>query len=184
VVDEEHIKDDIADACFHQTWMKNAPVHLVIVSDVDRLGKMYGERGEKLYCHHNAAAMTENVLIAAANHGLCTCWVGAFNEEKISQILSIPENYIPEVVITVGYPDEEPPAPVKQSLDALVFLNGWTHSNNIPFLMKDYADVFQYHMKRVKKSVTTSGKKVGKKFHEHINDHIKKFKDSQKKKEE
>lgn len=175
ILDEEHIKDSIADACYNQTWMKSAPIHIVIVSDVGRLTKMYHSKGE-IYAHQNAAAMTENMLICATSHGLDTCWVGAFDEQKVSNILGIPDNMNPEVIITLGYGDEKVPIPVKQSMEELVYLNGWGHLNNVPFLMKDYADVWQYHAKRFGKSVKTSSKKI----HEKLKDNLKQYFDKKK----
>jgi nitroreductase len=36
--------------------------------------------------------------IAAHELGLGACWVGAFNEEKVREILNLPDNLIPVVI--------------------------------------------------------------------------------------
>ena len=39
---------------------------------------------------------------------LIIVWVGAFNEEKVSTILSLPDNIIPIALLPIGYKDEKP----------------------------------------------------------------------------
>jgi nitroreductase len=46
--------------------------------------------------------------LTASALGLSSVWVGAFNEERISIILSLPDNIIPIELLPIGYKDEEP----------------------------------------------------------------------------
>jgi len=59
----------------------------------------------------DCSAATENLLIAAANMGLGTCWIGSYPKEDtmehIRKTLNIPENVFPLCLIYVGYPAEE-----------------------------------------------------------------------------
>jgi nitroreductase len=92
------------------SFIANAP--LVIVACVDyRLASQYKERGKLLYCIQDCAASVQNLLLAAHDLGLGTCWVGAFKEETLREILGLPENLRPVAIVPVGYPARTPKAP-------------------------------------------------------------------------
>lgn len=94
---------------------------LVVVACVDlHIASRYGDRGKQLYCIQDAAASIQNLLLAAHELGLGTCWVGAFNEERIAGILDLPDNLRPVAVIPVGYPARTPKAPDRVARDAAV----------------------------------------------------------------
>lgn len=50
----------------------------------------------------------EHVALTAASEGLGTCWVGSFEEDKVKQLLKIPEDYRVIVLLAMGYPREKP----------------------------------------------------------------------------
>lgn len=56
----------------------------------------------------DAAAAIENILLAAWGKGVGSCWLGALNREKISQILNIDEKYYIDSVVALGKPAEKP----------------------------------------------------------------------------
>lgn len=57
---------------------------------------------------HDVGAAVENMILQAWGHGIGSCWVASVGKEKVQEILEIPENYIVDSVLAVGYPDEEP----------------------------------------------------------------------------
>ncbi len=60
----------IADACIHQDWMSEAPVHIVVCAELKRITDFYGVRGERLYAVQNCAVALENMMLAAHSLGL------------------------------------------------------------------------------------------------------------------
>lgn len=76
---------------------------IVVSSDLEIVAAKYGERGRNLYAPQNCAAAVENILLAAIALGLGACWVGAFDEETAKQILDLPNNVRPMVLIPIGY---------------------------------------------------------------------------------
>ncbi len=50
----------------------------------------------------------ENVILVALEEGVASCCVGLINIEKLRGVLSIPDDYIIELVLALGYPDEKP----------------------------------------------------------------------------
>ncbi len=125
VVDDEDKRKAIADACFQQYWMANAPIHIVICNKPADVERYYGIRGERLYSVQNCAAAAENMLLMAHDQGLGACWIGAFDEDKIKEILGIIKEVRPQMVIPIGYADGEPLVPSKYKLDKIVYLNQW-----------------------------------------------------------
>ena len=96
------------------SFVAHAP--LVVVACVDHhSASRYGDRGKHLYCIQDTAASIQNLLLAAHDLGLGTCWVGAFKEESIMGILDLPDNLRPVAIVPVGYPARTPKAPDRVS---------------------------------------------------------------------
>jgi nitroreductase len=51
----------------------------------------------------------EHMILAATALSYGTCWIGAFNEQKVKQILKIPENLAVIALLPIGTADEHPP---------------------------------------------------------------------------
>lgn len=131
VVTDELKKENIAHACLKQNWIAKAPVILVLCNDPDKIKSFYGERGIKLYSVQNCAAVAENILLAATNLGIASCWIGAFNEKGIKKSLRIPNDVSAEIIIPIGYryPDVKPGKSFKIDLDKMIFHNEWKKTN-------------------------------------------------------
>ncbi len=124
-IDDPGKRKAIAEACVGQLWMAQAPLHIVIVSEPDTARRHYGVRGERLYSIQNCACAAQNMMLAAHAIGLGTCWVGAFDEERIKETVNIPEHVRPQMIITVGYPAETPKIPWKLTLEDVQFFRSY-----------------------------------------------------------
>lgn len=178
VIDDESTKDLIADACFRQTWMKSAPVFFVVVANPKDLSIMYGDRGSKLYSIQNASIIAQNMILTASDRGLGTCWVSAFNEEKIQQALGLPDEFIPQVVIPLGYIDEVVPVPPKIALIGFVFINtygGLGRFDSHDLLFKEYANYMQKNVVKVVKNTNAGVTAVSKLAIKKIKPHLRKI---------
>ncbi|MCM8817713.1 MAG: nitroreductase family protein [Candidatus Omnitrophica bacterium] len=51
-------------------------------------------------------AAIENILLAATDNGIGSCWIGSVQKEKLAKILNIPSDYTIEYVVALGYPAE------------------------------------------------------------------------------
>jgi len=101
IIKDEAKKEEIADAC-KQKWINEAPVVIVVVSDLD-LASSYYEGNAELYSTQNAATAIENMLLMATSLDLGNCWVSVFDNDKIRAALKLPDNFRPEAVMTIGY---------------------------------------------------------------------------------
>jgi nitroreductase len=121
VVRDRGVKEGLARAALNQMFIAEAPVVVVVCADVERSGMYYGDRGRYLYCIQDTAAAIQNMLLAAYALGYGTCWVGAFREEVVREILGLPDNVRPVAIIPIGRPAEKPRPPARIPLEHVVF---------------------------------------------------------------
>lgn len=167
VLEKEKIKS-ITECCLHQHWMATAPVHIIICSEPKKSEQHYGVRGERLYAVQNCAAAVENMLLAVHAQGLSSCWVGAFDEEKLKRVLNIPEEARPQVVLPIGYSNEKREKPKRQALYDKVFVESW--GNRISNLQH----VMGYYSADVKKVINNFKDTIDGKHNEKIHHKMKK----------
>lgn len=115
----------MAEACINQDWIAAAPIIIAVIAEPDKAKRFFGIRGERLYTIQNCAAAAENMLLAAHAQGLGACWVGAFDENKMSGLLRLLEEHRTQVIIPIGYAEEYDLSPQKFRLENVVFLDHW-----------------------------------------------------------
>lgn len=120
VVKDKKMKRKLSEAALNQTFIQKAPVVIVVCADLNRSSRGYGSRGKHLYSLQDTAAATENILLAAQELGLATCWVGAFREKEVAKAVKAPRNLRPVAIVPVGHPAERPVAPPKRSVNEIV----------------------------------------------------------------
>ncbi|MEM2001768.1 MAG: nitroreductase family protein [Candidatus Methanomethylicaceae archaeon] len=59
----------------------------------------------KWYAIDTAIAL-QNMVIAATNEGLGSCWIGSFDEMEVKKLLKVPEGYRVIAMLALGYPRE------------------------------------------------------------------------------
>lgn len=106
VVKNSHVKKELASLCFNQEQIIEAPVAIVVMADPARSNERYGERGAQLYCLQDTAAAIQNLLLAAEGVGIGACWVGAFDEPKVQQLVEAPPRLRAVAIICLGYSNE------------------------------------------------------------------------------
>ena len=111
VIKDKKLQAEIKEKSCGQEWILTAPAFIVICTESERSASRYGDRGRDLYSIQDTAAAIQNILLCAKSMGLGTCWCGAFDEKKLSEVLKIPEKFRPVGLIPVGYPanDAYPP---------------------------------------------------------------------------
>ncbi|NOX45258.1 MAG: nitroreductase family protein [Caldiserica bacterium] len=120
VVRDRGLKAELVAAALGQGFIAEAPVVVVVCADLERARRAYGERGEGLYCIQDTAAATQNMLLAAHAKGLGNCWVGAFSEEEVRAVLSLPDGLRPVAIVPIGRPAQEPRPRPRRPLEEVV----------------------------------------------------------------
>lgn len=59
---------------------------------------------------YDVGAAMENMILAAREEGLGTCWLLSVDREKLAGILNVPGRYRIDCVLALGYPAESPVA--------------------------------------------------------------------------
>jgi SagB-type dehydrogenase family enzyme len=96
------LRQAVARAALHQTWMTHAPVMVVMAAEYRRCTARYGERGI-MYTHMEAGHVGTNVFLQAEALGLGAGIVGAFEDKGLGQTLQLPKEQVPLLVMPVGY---------------------------------------------------------------------------------
>jgi nitroreductase len=107
-------------AAWDQEFLAEAPVVLIFCSNPDRSSVKYGDRGVKLYSIQDATIACTYSQLAAKAQGLDTVWVGAFDEKAVSEILQIPSNLRPVVLLPIGYAGKVPSVRPRRELRDLI----------------------------------------------------------------
>lgn len=125
IVKDQEIKKQLVKAALGQSFIAQAPVVVVVCANQERSAMVYGKRGSELYCLQDTAIATQTMLLAITALGYGACWVGAFNESEVREIMKIPEECRPVAIIPIGMPVKIPPATPRISLVELIHREHW-----------------------------------------------------------
>ena len=125
VVHDPQIKKRLSEAALGQAFVKAAPVVVVVCGNTGRAAEQYGTRGQALYSIQDADAAVMQILLAAHGKGLGTCWVGAFDDNRVSSILKLPVHIKPIAIIPLGYPAVKPAKTSRLPIEDLVHQDNW-----------------------------------------------------------
>ncbi|HSK46405.1 MAG TPA: nitroreductase family protein [Coriobacteriia bacterium] len=115
VVRSDEAKQKLSSA-LSQRWATKAPVIIVVSLDPRPCAARYGDRGEALYGIQDTAAAVENILLAAFDRGLASCWIGAFDEVAVRDSLGIAAPITPLAILPIGYSAESAGRPARRPL--------------------------------------------------------------------
>ena len=80
----------------------------LIVLSVDKdpavMSGVRGHFGSSKFAEIDAGSAAAYLTLAAADKGLGTCIMGAFDEEKVIRAAALPDTVIPKLVIALGHP--------------------------------------------------------------------------------
>jgi nitroreductase len=100
IVKNRKVREKIAQAANEQTFIGEAPVVIVACAVTDGYVLSCGQ-----LCYPiDVAIALDHISLVAVELGLGTCWIGAFNEKKVKQILGIPEEVRVVELMPLGYP--------------------------------------------------------------------------------
>jgi nitroreductase len=125
----------------NQKHILQAPLLLVWLADLDRLGHLGEERQhpvealdylETLFVGIiDAALAAQNAVLAAESLGLGTVYIGALRNdpERVATELALPPKVLPVFGLCVGYPDPEVVSGVKPRLSSSLVLHHETYGS-------------------------------------------------------
>lgn len=111
------IRDRLVEA-IGQKWTETAPAFLVVCIEPEQSGVAPNNME---YFPVDAAIVMEHLILAATNEGLGSCWIGWFNEDKVKEVLSIPNGYRVIGITPLGFFEQIPKSKERKSLEELCY---------------------------------------------------------------
>lgn len=91
--------------CYRRDWIRTAP--MVIMATVRHDEEWVRKWDGKAHGNIDIAIAVEHLCLAAAEQGLGTCWVCAFDAQLCHELFALPENEEVSVLIPMGTPTAE-----------------------------------------------------------------------------
>lgn len=116
----------------NQAWVKDAPLLLLTMA-----GSLFNHNGkENRWGQYDTGAAAENLCLQASSMGLMAHQMGGFDAGKAREAFSIPAEYTPMAMMSVGYPADvatlngevlqrETSARARRELGELFFKGNW-----------------------------------------------------------
>ena len=118
VIREPDMKKKVAEACRNQHFIAEADV-IICGCALEKIA--WGRMGNYMAAWpHDLSIALEHIILAATNEGLGTCWIGAFDEGMVKDVLGIPNGVRVVALTPVGVPAEEAKNRGRLSLENIV----------------------------------------------------------------
>ena len=115
--DPEIIERDVSKS---RKLIEGSPIVIVVclsMSDMDVYVDEHRSNAELIMAVQSTAMAVQNLLLSAHEMGLGACWRCAplFCAETVIDTLKLPQNWHPQALVTLGYPDEDGKTPSRLS---------------------------------------------------------------------
>jgi len=177
VITENKLLRQLYNHTMEQDVFNTAPIGVIVCSDTESAQRYFGLRGKRLYSVQECGACIQNMLLAAEAFNLGSCWVGAFDEEKIASMFSIPDEVRAQAIILFGHPAYEPDEKKMKRTEDLIYFNKWNERVEKPHLMmRDYSKEWKIRAEQFKEKTSKQAKKIDtQEIKEKVSDNTKKF---------
>ena len=116
VVRDRERRQKLAGMANHQPFVAQAHVVIACCGLMPEYRMSCGQPGDAI----DGAIVIDHMTLTARSLGLGTCWIGAFSQEDVKELLGVPEDAHVIQLLCLGYPDTEPEMPSRKSLEDLV----------------------------------------------------------------
>ncbi len=121
VVRNEKMRQSLAEAANGQQFVAEAPAVIVGCAVTSEHVMSCG-----LHCFPiDVSIAMAYMTLAAVEEELGTCWIGAFNADKVRDLLGIPDDVIVVGLLPIGYPDAEAPPKKRHDLNEIMMEERW-----------------------------------------------------------
>jgi nitroreductase len=111
-VSDPDVKQRLVPACFNQGFIADSSYFIAGVADP----------GLKWHMVDITIAMTQFTL-QATELGYGTCWIGAFSENRVKEVLGVPKNRKVIICMTFGLPSGKSLFRSRKKIEEFVYLN-------------------------------------------------------------
>ena len=107
---------------YDRSWFAQAPV---VICACGLPSQSWVRRDGKNFCDVDVAIVMDHLILAAADLGLGTCWIGAFDAAATREVLGLPQGVEPIALTPLGYPADQPGTKNRKPLTELVRYEHW-----------------------------------------------------------
>lgn len=111
----------LAEAAKGQVFVAQAPVVIAACSVESEYVMSCGQLAYPI----DTAIAVDHMTLQAVEEGLGTCWIGAFDEKRVKEILSIPDSVRVVALLPIGYPRAASHQTARKSLSEIVMQEKW-----------------------------------------------------------
>ena len=113
----------LCEAAGNQKFVAEAPVVIAACSVENEYAMACGQLAYPI----DTAIAVDHMTLQAVEEGLGTCWIGAFDEKRVKEILHIPDDVRVVSLLPLGYPSAIPKPRERKSLDEVVMWEKWSN---------------------------------------------------------
>jgi nitroreductase len=121
VVRDGEVRRRLVAACANQQFLAEAPVVVAGVGLMPDRVMRCDIPGDPV----DVTIAMEHLALAATAEGLGTCWIGAFDQDQVREVLGIPESVKVVAVMTLGYPADSPRPKSRKPVAEIVCYDQW-----------------------------------------------------------
>jgi len=107
---------------YGEDWFVQPPLIIGICAVPARA---WTRRDGKNYADVDVTIAMDHLILAAADLGLGTCWIGAFDPAAAREVLGLPDDVEPVAFTPLGYPADQPRTKKRKPLSELVRYERW-----------------------------------------------------------
>jgi len=107
---------------YSASWFVEAPI---VICACGIPSQSWVRQDGKNYCEVDVTIAMDHLILAAADLGLGTCWIGAFNPDAAREMLGLPDNVEPIAFTPLGYPADQLGYKSRNPLSKLVRYEHW-----------------------------------------------------------
>jgi len=138
LVTDPKLKEELDEVC-NQKQPSQASINIIVIGDLELAGKVgeispheitTSEKGKTFFIYLDAAAAIQNILLTATSLKIDSLWIGSFDEKKVSEMLNLPEKYVPLSVICLGKRYKEPSKIPQREIQDRIYLNKFSENKH------------------------------------------------------
>jgi len=116
VVTDSLTKERLVEVADNQSFVGEAAAVIVCLANPDESAKVGPFDGFLI----DLTIAIENMVLTAWDLGIGSCWIGAFNEKRVREMLGVPRKLRVVSLLTLGYPDEKAGAKYRKPLHEII----------------------------------------------------------------
>lgn len=120
IVVESREKKEIVERLTGDKRVMEAPDIVLVISDIHRMRRRVHDQAEE-NCRSEAACAIQNMRLVAGEEGIASCWIGGFDDERMSSAFGVPEGKKVMGAVVFAYTDNPVEPSSKFDLNEICF---------------------------------------------------------------